>query len=166
MSTTPAQRTLEFLRAKGYVCDKAEYWQPSWVARKLQDAAIAYANSPTPHTQASLEGAVRMFGRARPGVRKDLFEFIDIVAMTENGITAIQSTSDSNLQARVKKILSLTAALKWVQCNGIIQVWGWKKNKANRWEPRVVGVEKWRFLDEKAHANDPPKRYTPSKDPF
>ena len=69
----------------------------------------------------------------------DLFGFIDILAMREHEILAIQDTSYSNISARVKKIqahenYSIVRDSLWK-----IQVWGWRKVK-NRWQVRIVDL--------------------------
>ena len=81
------------------------------------------------------------------GVRKDLFGFIDIVALVDKQIIAIQCTSGTNTSARVKKIQTecQEAAEMWLACGGRIQVWGWrkltKKVGNQSWFPKVVEVE-------------------------
>lgn len=63
--------------------------------------------------------------------RKDLFGFIDIVAITPAGILGIQATSSSNVSARRKKILNLDEPIleAWNQAGGYVEVWGWGKRK-------------------------------------
>ena len=76
------------------------------------------------------------------GQRKDLFGFIDIIALTENGITGIQSCGQSFAEHN-RKILENPLALKWLQKNGNIVLIGWRKikmkrgGKAKRWSPRI-----------------------------
>lgn len=62
-------------------------------------------------------------------VRKDLFGFIDIVAITPHGILGIQTTSRSNVSARMRKITEQHAATlrDWKAAGGHIEVWGWGK---------------------------------------
>jgi len=69
--------------------------------------------------------------------RKDLFDFIDLLAIKENEILGIQTTSASNISARVNKILE-HENFKLVQASGIkVVVHGWKKNNSNRWEVKI-----------------------------
>lgn len=79
-------------------------------------------------------------------VSKDLFGFIDIVAL-DYKIIAIQATTGSNASARVKKILTERAenAVAWLECGGLIQVWGWRKlsprgTKREKWEPKIYHI--------------------------
>jgi hypothetical protein len=66
--------------------------------------------------------------------RKDLFDFIDLLAIKDKEILGVQTTSASNITARVKKILS-NENYSIVISSGIkVIVHGWKKNKSNRWE--------------------------------
>ena len=78
--------------------------------------------------------------------RKDLFGFIDIVAMGEGKIIAIQSCG-SSFSAHDKKIREDERcgplALNWMESGGRLILIGWRKvklkrgGKAMRWEPRV-----------------------------
>jgi hypothetical protein len=67
-------------------------------------------------------------------IRQDLFGIIDIVAVKSGNTLGVQTTSYSNLGARVKKITAsdmypILKAAGWkILCHG------WKKNKSNRWE--------------------------------
>lgn len=83
------------------------------------------------------------------GKRKDLFGFIDLVALDpDRGTIGIQVTSGSNHAARRKKILTdcREAALMWLRCNNLIEIWSWSKRKvkrggkAVRWTPRVEQI--------------------------
>lgn len=67
-------------------------------------------------------------------IRQDLFGFIDIVAVGKKETVGIQTTSYSNMSARIKKILD-SPVLPILQASGWkIVCHGWKKNKSNRWE--------------------------------
>ena len=76
------------------------------------------------------------------GIRQDLFGFIDILGVGENGTLAVQSTSYDGVSARVKKIehednfdkLNAVRKAGWK-----IEVHGWRKVK-NKWEARVVDL--------------------------
>lgn len=70
-------------------------------------------------------------------IRKDLFGFIDLVALKDNQTLGVQATSYSNISARVRKIeeselLSVVRKASW-------QVWviGWRKQN-NRWVSKIV----------------------------
>lgn len=68
-------------------------------------------------------------------VRHDLFNIIDVLALNETEVVAVQTTTASNMKARIDKIaesdiLPLLIRLEWR-----VIVHGWKKNnKSNRWE--------------------------------
>jgi hypothetical protein len=68
-------------------------------------------------------------GHPGGGIRKDLFGFVDVVAIGEGAIIAIQATSGANGSARVHKIVNEChdAALEWLLAGGRIEVWAWKK---------------------------------------
>jgi GMP synthase-like glutamine amidotransferase len=72
-------------------------------------------------------------------IRQDLFGFIDIIAISEGQILGVQSTSYSNISARVAKITD-HENLPMVRKAGIrIEVHGWRKVK-NRWEVKIVDM--------------------------
>lgn len=67
-------------------------------------------------------------------VRKDLFDFIDLLGVKEGELLGIQTTSASNMNARIKKILE-HPNYKLIKSTGLrIVVHGWFKNKSRRWE--------------------------------
>ena len=91
-------------------------------------------------------------------VRVDLFGFIDIVAIKEgeSGVTGVQTTSASNLSARVNKILGIPAAQLWLATGNRILVHGWAKKgprgKRKLWQT----VEKWLSLEDFNHQQEEP----------
>lgn len=129
--TSPTQRSLEYMRGRGCVCQVVEKWNP----------------------------------HAR--IRQDLFGGIDILCLwygTEGYLTmdppipvtggvtiGVQATSDSNVAARVTKLLAEPRMKLWVQCGNQLIVHGWAKKarpwkdgekrsgvRAKRWTLRVV----------------------------
>jgi hypothetical protein len=73
-------------------------------------------------------------------VRQDLFGCIDVLAVGEGGTVGIQSTSDSNLSSRVRKIEDMPETVEALRNAGWrILVEGWKKPK-HRWVCREVDV--------------------------
>jgi hypothetical protein len=66
-------------------------------------------------------------------VRKDLFGFIDILCLSNDEILGLQTTTKSNMPARIKKICdheNFAAVLR----SGIkLVVHGWKKDKTGKW---------------------------------
>lgn len=72
--------------------------------------------------------------------RQDLFGFIDILCLRGQEIIGLQTTSYSNISARVKKIRGYEN-LKVVLAAGIkIVVHGWRK-VGTRWECKEVEVK-------------------------
>ena len=73
-------------------------------------------------------------------VRIDLFGFVDIVVIDDDGILGVQATSGPNAAARVKKILDEPKAERWLNAGARIEVWSWRRlkvkrgGKAIRWE--------------------------------
>jgi len=64
--------------------------------------------------------------------RKDLFNWIDIVAAGENEIIGVQCTSRTNASSHRKKILENCE--KWKNAGGKVLLVTWAKVK-NRWKP-------------------------------
>lgn len=76
-------------------------------------------------------------------IRKDLFGFVDILAIDECGnVLGIQATSRANQASRISKI---TAHENWPKVRAsrlLIYVHGWKKMaKSRRWEVAITKVE-------------------------
>lgn len=114
--TTYTQRTLAELRKRGYKCEVVERWMTF-----------------TGRTDGSTDGD----GRAKGGgYRRDLFKFIDIIAITPEGILAVQSTSHAQLSAHRRKIVHTDEirdnAIAWMTSGALFKLWGWQK-VGNRW---------------------------------
>lgn len=68
-------------------------------------------------------------------VRQDLFSIIDVLAISETEVVAVQTTSASNMKARINKISESDALPLLLKLEWRVIVHGWKKNtKTNRWE--------------------------------
>jgi hypothetical protein len=73
------------------------------------------------------------------GIRQDLFGFGDVLCVGDREVIIVQTTSDSNVAARIRKITE-HANTGAVRKGGIrILVHGWKKVGA-RWALREVDV--------------------------
>lgn len=73
-------------------------------------------------------------------VRQDLFGIVDVLAISEEGDTvAIQTTSLSNVGARIKKISDSEAIGHLRKAGWKVIVHGWYK-KNNRWHVKEVDV--------------------------
>jgi len=81
-------------------------------------------------------------------VRKDLYSFIDIVGLhpIETGVLGVQTTTSTNMSARVKKAEGLPAYWLWLSCGNDVEFHGWSKllkkrgGKLRVWKPRVIRV--------------------------
>lgn len=77
-------------------------------------------------------------------IRQDLFGFIDVVAIrsTDAGVLGIQTTSGSNISARISKIQASPYYQIWKSSGNRIEVWGWskkgKKGERKTWQVRIV----------------------------
>jgi hypothetical protein len=77
---------------------------------------------------------------AQAGVRRDLFGFIDVVAIKPGEIIGVQVTTSSNLAARLRKSQALPNLAAWLAAGGKFQAHGWAK-RGGRWHCRVVEVQ-------------------------
>ncbi len=80
-------------------------------------------------------------------IRQDMMGFCDLVVLRPDAqdIAAVQVTSGSNVASRVTKIKAEPRAKVWLECGGVIEVWGYRKlkprgQKRPTWELRVVPV--------------------------
>ena len=74
-------------------------------------------------------------------IRQDLFNFVDILCIKDGKTVAVQTTSYSNISARVKKIQALDSYPIIKSAGWEIVVHGWKKDKSGRWMVREVVME-------------------------
>lgn len=76
-------------------------------------------------------------------VRRDLFGFIDIVAIHPDkiGVLGVQTTTGSNLSARIKKAEALAAYGMWLMSGNKVEFHGWRKirtrGKMKTWQPII-----------------------------
>lgn len=110
--SSPTQRTLKLMRERGWIAEVVERWIPN---------------------------GTRSSG-LRGGIRKDLWSFVDVLCLhPESGeILAVQTTSASNMSARIRKIAECDLTPIVRKCGIGIHVHGWVppgKNK-RRWTVR------------------------------
>ena len=72
-------------------------------------------------------------------IRKDLFGWIDLLAIRDGETLAVQTTSWSNMSARVNKIAESDTVSAVRKAGWTIWVIGWKKDKA-RWVHKITDV--------------------------
>ena len=74
-------------------------------------------------------------------VRKDCFGFADVLAIRseEQGVLAVQATTDDNMSARLKKARARPELAVWLKAGNRFVVWGWKK-RLGHWCVRRVEV--------------------------
>lgn len=74
--------------------------------------------------------------------RVDLYSFLDIVALRggDNGILGVQTTSISNISARVHKITGIPVSHLWLETGNRIWIVGWGKIK-NKWKYKIVQLK-------------------------
>ena len=102
------------------------------------------ATSPTQLTLKLLrdEGwTVEVVERWIPGanIRKDLFGFIDLVALKGDLTLGVQATSYSNMGARIKKIENAELLSQVRRACWHLWVIGWRKQN-NRWTHKIVDL--------------------------
>lgn len=115
---TPTQRTLKALRDRGMECQVVEQWK-------------AYAKRP---------------GGGPPGIRKDLFGIIDVIALDQRrGVIGVQCCG-LDFAGHVRKLTESHArqSYNWLTTPGTaLEIWGWRKvvkkpgQRRKVWEPRI-----------------------------
>lgn len=114
---TPTQRSLKLLRERGYIVDVIEKWIPC--------------------TPKGFKGPIK---------RRDAWNFGDLLAakIGVQGATLVQTTSGSNVSARLAKIKSIAEAGIWLASGNRIVCHGWAKRgergKRKTWTCREVEV--------------------------
>lgn len=98
---TPTERSLAFLRGRGYLVAVVERWN------------------------------------AHAKIRQDLFGVLDLLAVKPGEILGVQTTSGSNVSARLNKFADSEVAPKLREAGMRLEVHGWTKGKR---EPRVEDV--------------------------
>lgn len=72
-------------------------------------------------------------------IRQDLFGVVDVLAIAPDGTTiAVQTTSGSNVSARVQKIADAPETVFMRKAGWRILVWGWRKNAKGKWTLREI----------------------------
>src|SRR5271156_211381 len=66
-------------------------------------------------------------------VRQDLFGIIDVFAVSETEIVAVQTTTNPNFSAHLKKMQDSNALPILIKAGIKVLLHGWSKNKSNRW---------------------------------
>ena len=76
-------------------------------------------------------------------IRQDLFGFIDVLAVGDDGVIAVQTTSNDHVSDRLKKVLAHDN-YKPVTAAGIkVYVHGWMKSRSTgRWTLREIDCSK------------------------
>ena len=70
-------------------------------------------------------------------IRQDLWGFVDILAIGESLTLGVQTTSRSNMAARIAKISEHENWPAVLRAGWKMEVHGWAKNKAGRWEVKI-----------------------------
>jgi hypothetical protein len=107
MASKPTQRTLDALRKDGWTVAIVERWN-------------AFAGEEIPGS-----------GGKRRGIRQDLFNCIDILAMKfGEKLIGIQSTSGTNHAARRFKAIQEPRLKVWLGAGCRFEIWSWSKRGA------------------------------------
>jgi len=72
--------------------------------------------------------------------RHDLFGIIDILAVRDEDILMVQTTSKSNMSSRIKKIEDSDAIATLRDANILIHVHGWWKKPNGRYDVKIVDI--------------------------
>jgi hypothetical protein len=103
------------------------------------------ANSPTQLSLKKLreEGytvAVVEHWNAFARIRQDLFGFIDLLALKDKEVLAVQTTTTSNMSARVKKIADHENVGVVRDAGWTIHVHGWHQDDKKKWHCKTKDV--------------------------
>jgi carbonic anhydrase len=71
-------------------------------------------------------------------IRQDLFGVLDLVAIRDGETLGVQTTSGSNVAARVKKLAESESVPRLRKAGWAIHVHGWRKGSNGRWALREV----------------------------
>lgn len=74
-------------------------------------------------------------------IRQDLYGIIDVLGVKEGSTLAVQSTSYTNVSARIKKVILSAATPTLLAAGWKFEIHGWHK-KNNKWTCRVVEITK------------------------
>lgn len=103
-------------------------------ARKIQAAKKATKTSPTQRTLKYLRDLGYSVDKvehwnAFARRRVDAFDFIDILALKlgSPGVLGVQTTTTSNMGARVRKAKIIPEMKLWIQCGNPLWIIGWSK---------------------------------------
>lgn len=102
MADSPTVRSMRYLRERGYIVDKVEYWNP--------------------------------FSKTR----KDLFGFIDLIAIKPGEILGVQTTTGAHFANRKAKAEARPEYDTWLDAGCKFVVHGWRKLKSGKWEVRTT----------------------------
>ena len=102
-------------------------------------------SSPTQRTLALLlaEGwtaAITEHWNPHARIRQALFGFVDVLAVRGPETLAVQTTSGSNVSARVRKIEESEHLPAIRDAGWGIEVHGWRKDKKGKWQCRRVNL--------------------------
>ena len=75
------------------------------------------------------------------GQRKDLFGFLDVVALTPYGILGIQACARASHKNRMDKAILAPELKEWLRMRAGFVVWSWAKTgKPLRWGVKAQGI--------------------------
>lgn len=72
-------------------------------------------------------------------IRQDMWGWCDLLAIKENEVLAVQTTSYTNISARVQKITNSDTLGMVRKSNIKVNVHGWRK-VGSRWECKVIDI--------------------------
>lgn len=100
--------------------------------------------SPTQRSKAQMEDrgylvAIVEYWHAFARQRRDLFGCFDLLGVSEEGTLAVQTTSASNVSARVRKLADSEAVAAARKAGWRLEVHGWRK-VGRGWTCRIVDI--------------------------
>ena len=86
---------------------------------------------------------------SQTGVRKDLWNFADILAVNpqKHIFLLVQTTTLSNIASRLKKSKACPELAIWLEAGGMFEIYGWAK-KQSSWQVKRIIVRSEDLKDE------------------
>ena len=143
-------RTKRYLEARGAVVADVEKWVR--LGPNAHDYLVKVRealNSTTNTLYHDLEKIVNeYFSEASQfpggGIRRDLYNCIDILSILGGKLTGIQSCAASRMADHRKKMLAEPKLRHWLSTGNGFELWGWAKKggrgERKTWQPRIEEV--------------------------
>lgn len=94
-----------------------------------------------------VERWIPLKGHPGGGIRKDLFDCMDLIALTDRGIVGIQCGAMGGHVAHVQKCMASVSLRKWLVAGGSFIICSWGK-MASKKKDGSKGVPRWAMKEQ------------------